>query len=75
MAEPTKKAPEIEKFLEGISGRTTAIHDNKCIQPPLGCGKPVVMADFKNEISRREYRISGLCQKCQDEIFGEDEDA
>lgn len=72
MAEPTKKAPGIEKFLEDIAGRTTAIHENKCIQPPLGCGKLVVMADFRNDISRREYRISGLCQSCQDEIFGKD---
>ena len=26
--------------------------------------------DFKNEISWKEYQISGLCQECQDAIFG-----
>jgi len=32
---------------------------------------------FKDELSRREFGISGLCQKCQDDVFGgpEDEDA
>ncbi len=33
------------------------------------CKKPVVMAEFKNELSKREYKISGMCQKCQDNIF------
>lgn len=25
---------------------------------------------FRDDLSRREYYISGLCQKCQDETFG-----
>lgn len=34
--------------------------------------KEVVRHDsFKDELSRREFRISGLCQKCQDKTFGE----
>ena len=33
------------------------------------CGMPIKMEDFKDEISRRESRISGMCQKCQDSIF------
>jgi hypothetical protein len=70
MAEPTKKAPGIEAFLEDISGRSSAIKVDKCINPPLGCGGPAV--SFRNEISKREYGISGLCQKCQDAIFGAD---
>lgn len=28
------------------------------------------IGDFRDELSRREYKISGLCQKCQDKIFG-----
>jgi len=28
--------------------------------------------EFRNEVSRREYKISGFCQQCQDETFGED---
>lgn len=34
------------------------------------CGKEA--KEFRNEISVKEYKQSGICQKCQDEIFGED---
>ena len=27
---------------------------------------------FRNEISAREYYISGMCQSCQDLVFGSD---
>lgn len=33
-------------------------------------GNPVTENDFRNEISKKEYLISRLCQKGQDEIFG-----
>jgi len=70
MAEPTQKAPEIEQFLEGAGGRTTAIRADRCIRAPFGCGGAAV--EFQDDLSRREYRISGLCQKCQDSVFGEE---
>ena len=35
------------------------------------CGMPVKLEDFKDERSRREYNLSGLCQACQDKIFAE----
>lgn len=36
------------------------------------CGRPI--GQFRDELSKREYRISGLCQACQDEVFGGDEE-
>lgn len=36
------------------------------------CRMPVLLEDFRNDISRKEYFISGLCQKCQDDFFGTD---
>ncbi len=33
------------------------------------CGKPV--SKFRDELSEREFRISGMCQECQDEVFSE----
>jgi len=30
------------------------------------------LGKFRNELSQREYKISGLCQKCQDSTFGQD---
>jgi hypothetical protein len=35
------------------------------------CGKPA-KEDFRDDVSRREYLITGLCQSCQDVIFVED---
>lgn len=37
------------------------------------CHKKVTNQDFDDEVSLKEFAISGLCQKCQDQIFKEDE--
>lgn len=34
------------------------------------CGKEILEAEFKDELSKKEYGISGMCQHCQDSIFG-----
>lgn len=37
------------------------------------CKKPIDPdKDFRNEISRKEFEISGICQACQDSVFGKD---
>ena len=36
------------------------------------CIKPINGEDFRNDISRKEFGISGMCQKCQDSVFGKD---
>lgn len=33
------------------------------------CGKTITR--FKDTLSEREYQISGMCQECQDSVFGE----
>lgn len=38
------------------------------------CNTPVNQDEFKDELSKREFKISGLCQKCQDEVFGAEEE-
>lgn len=43
--------------------KTDAKSEGVCIK----CGEPV--GEFRDELSRREYRITQLCQKCQDEIY------
>ena len=32
------------------------------------CSKPV--GKFRDELSEKEFHISGMCQGCQDNIFG-----
>lgn len=71
MAKPSEKSPQMEEFLERFAGRSTAIKEDKCVPPPMGCGGPAT--EFRDEVSKEEYRISGLCQRCQDAIFGSEE--
>jgi len=68
MGTPTEKSPELEAMLESMTGRTTAIENDVCVREPYGCGKPAIA--FRDSVSRDEYRISGLCQACQDLVFG-----
>jgi hypothetical protein len=68
--QPTRKSEGIESFLKrtfGVDRREAICHD-RCISPPIGCGEFV--AGFRDECSRKEFKISGLCQKCQDSVFG-----
>jgi hypothetical protein len=61
------KAPVIENLLSmlskkiGGSGRD-GIHCSIC-------NKEVKDEEFKDELSRKEYKISQMCQKCQDRMF------
>lgn len=36
------------------------------------CKAVVNENDFQDELSKKEFRISGLCQKCQDEFFADE---
>ena len=67
---PTTKSEPIEKALTALTGqdRREVIKTDKCMAAPFGCGGDAT--EFKDAISVREYRISGLCQKCQDAVFG-----
>jgi hypothetical protein len=63
---PSPKSPQMEQFLELMSGRTSAIKSNLCVPSPFGCGKPI--GEFTDSLSIKEYTISGLCQTCQDRM-------
>jgi len=47
--------------------RTEALDTHTCIS----CGEAAI--EFKDDKSAVEWRITGLCQKCQDEIFFEED--
>jgi hypothetical protein len=63
----------LEQYKENLSmklfGRSAilALAGNQCVE----CGKPATY--FRDEISKREWSISCLCQRCQDEVFCDNE--
>ena len=65
--EPSKKHVGIENFINSInpSGhkRVESIVEDIC----AWCGQKV--KEFKDELSKEEFAISGLCQDCQDDVF------
>ena len=65
--QPTQKAPEIERAITAMFGidRREAIKAQVC---PL-CGSSVELDSFKDELSLKEFHISGMCQDCQDRMF------
>ena len=67
MSKPMEnKTQEIKDVIETLfPGTAEAIEQNRC---PL-CHEPI--GDFRDELSKKEYSISGMCQKCQDDFFEE----
>lgn len=54
-------------FRLGISlERALELVDREQVHCPL-CKGPIT--EFRDDISDREYMISGMCQKCQDQVF------
>lgn len=61
----SNKTPEMKAFIESLfPGTTQAISEHRC---PV-CKQPI--GPFRDALSRKEYTISGMCQSCQDDVFG-----
>ena len=65
----SNKSPIMEEFLNTIvPHRELYMRNQMCVS--CGC----YAGWFKDELSAKEYTISGLCQQCQDEVFEEEYD-
>ena len=66
MKETTQKSVGIEKTLTAITGRDRRV----CVRSSVcaTCGGDA--SKFKDPLSEKEFTISGMCQKCQDSVFG-----
>ena len=64
--EATIKNPSIDKVLTQLMGknRLDTVRENLC----MTCDGYAI--EFKDKISEKEYTISGMCQDCQDSVFG-----
>lgn len=67
--ERSMKTVEMENYLEDMAqvlfgrGRKVAMDNQLCVM----CGGDANY--FADELSRKEYGISGMCQECQDKTF------
>tara|TARA_R110000823_G_scaffold282984_1_gene401188 strand:- start:93 stop:356 length:264 start_codon:yes stop_codon:yes gene_type:complete len=67
MVEPVERHPELEAFLEALNG----ISPKQAVQTGICAVCKEEANEFTDALSVTEYAISGLCQRCQDEIFDE----
>ena len=51
----------------GFGKEVDLVKSGKCPK----CETTIRTSEFSNVGSYREYKISGLCQKCQEKFFGE----
>tara|TARA_Y100000310_G_scaffold289567_1_gene316058 strand:- start:853 stop:1062 length:210 start_codon:yes stop_codon:yes gene_type:complete len=64
--EPSSKNPRIDLFLSRLTGKSREIQ----IASGLCMTCDGEAKEFKDDLSRKEYGISGMCQACQDATFG-----
>ena len=62
----TQKDPAIDALIALLTGcsRQQAVEEGVCVT----CGEEA--SKFRDEVSEREYQISGMCQSCQNDAFG-----
>ncbi len=77
MKSPPADPFDTNAFPFGVAAGNNKFGTHECAT----CGKPATDTGsndrpyafmFRNGSSAREYRISGMCQTCQDDIFGVD---
>ena len=52
--------------------RQTCIEEGTCIT--CDEAKGLIATSFRDDVSRKEYAISAMCQSCQDDVFGVSDD-
>lgn len=72
--EPTEKSKAVDNTLTALTGvdRKATIRDGRCVffgngEVHSACDSEL---DFTDEQSVAEYRITGICQACQDRLYG-----
>ena len=62
------KSEGMKKALKGLFPEAAKnIEEGKCAT----CGSTKVKhEDFRDDPSRKEYGVSGMCQECQDSVWG-----
>ena len=68
----TPKVPVLDEFYTKTFGvdRVKSVETGTCVS----CGSDVLKTSFRDPLSFQEFTISGLCQPCQDSVFGVSEE-
>lgn len=68
-----KRTKQIQNFIDVFAKKTFGISQTEAKEKKICvfCGKEIKMEDFRDQLSIKEYSISGMCQKCQDDTFGQ----
>jgi hypothetical protein len=60
------KKPDLNKPVFKIfSDKAKLVEQGRCSV----CAKKIIEEDFIDELSKKEYSISGMCAKCQSKTF------
>ncbi len=62
----TEKADGIDEFIT----RNFGVDRGECIEANNCTMCEATDVTFRDSLSVKEYRISGMCQTCQDRVFG-----
>ena len=63
------KSKEMLEVMDTVTSKLFGRKISKCMeaQTCVTCGQSAT--EFKDALSEKEYKISGMCQKCQDDTF------
>jgi hypothetical protein len=69
-----EKAPEIQKVVDRVAQLLGGVDRGtaEALEICQLCRQPIT--GFRDDLSRREYQISRMCQACMDQAFDEEED-
>lgn len=64
---------KVQAIFSGGDSVAAAVAESRCINPPMGCGKPIQVDRqtkeyWPSDAYRREWQITGLCAPCQDRV-------
>ena len=65
----SKEYSQIESFLENIANNQFGRSRAECFEKNICVKCGIEVTEFKDELSKKEYSLSGFCQKCQDDFF------
>ena len=65
-----EKSDEMKRACASASPAGLTVDELEAGERCSMCGKSVCLEDFRDVLSLKEYRISRMCQACQDDIFG-----